>query len=105
MTGILEDMGLEDRPQILVLNKIDLLGADDDAPDGENGAEVEPVDFDRLPEHAGKPRTSELLDDLVDEDDRVVFASALTGEGAPRLLAEIDDVLARAEVPVAASRA
>ena len=105
VTGILEDMGLEDRPQILVLNKIDLLGADDDAPDGENGAEVEPVEFDRLPEHAGKPRTSELLDDLVDEDDRVVFASALTGEGAPRLLAEIDDVLARAEVPVAASRA
>ena len=43
-----------------------------------------------------------MLGGLVDEDDRVVFASALTGEGAPRLLSEIDDVLARAEAPVAA---
>ncbi len=103
VTGILEDMGLSERPQILVLNKIDLLGADDDTPDGENGAGVEPVDFDRLPELAGKSPRSELLGALVDEGDRVVFASALTGEGAPRLLSEIDDVLARAETPAAAS--
>ena len=102
VTGILDDMGLSERPQILVLNKIDLLGAADGSPNGESGAGVEPVDFDRLPELAGKPPRSELLGGLVDEDDRVVFASALTGEGAPRLLSEIDDVLARAEAPAAA---
>ena len=95
--GILEDMGLEDRPQILVLNKIDLLAAADGPGNGENGAGVAPADSARLSEHAAAPPRSELLNELVDEGDRVVFASALTGEGAPGLLSEIDDVLARAE--------
>ncbi len=72
VTGILDDMGLSDRPQILVLNKIDLL-----------------PEFD-------------LLDSLVEEDDRVVFASALTGEGVGDLLSEIDDVLSRSEAAVIA---
>ncbi len=72
VTGILDDMGLADRPQILVLNKIDLL-----------------PEFD-------------LLDSLVEEDDRVVFASALTGEGVGELLSEIDDVLSRSEAAVIA---
>ncbi len=72
VTGILDDMGLSDRPQILVLNKTDLL-----------------PEFD-------------LLDSLVEEDDRVVFASALTGEGVGDLLSEIDDVLSRSEAAVIA---
>ena len=72
VTGILDDMGLADRPQILVLNKIDL-----------------------LPEF-------EVLDSLVDEDDRVVFASAQTGEGVGHLLSEIDDVLSRSDAAVLA---
>ncbi len=72
VTGILDDMGLSDHPQILVLNKTDLL-----------------PEFD-------------LLDSLVEEDDRVVFASALTGEGVGDLLSEIDDVLSRSEAAVIA---
>ena len=108
VTGILEDMGLAGRPQILVLNKIDLLGDSEgprDGEDGENGSDSDPVDFAQLPSLEAASPKSELLDDLVDEDDRVVFASALTGDGAPRLLAEIDDVLQQAETTAAASRA
>ena len=51
VTGILDDMGLSERPQILVLNKIDLLGGADDSPNGENGVGVGPVDFDRAAEN------------------------------------------------------
>ena len=105
VTGILDDMGLADRPQILVLNKIDLLGDSDGPQDGENGAGGDPVDFDRLPRFDAASPKSELLDDLVDEDDRVVFASALTGDGAPRLLSEIDDVLQHSEATISAPSA
>jgi GTP-binding protein HflX len=105
VTGILEDMGLAGRPQILVLNKIDLLGDSDGPRDGANGSDSDPVDFAQLPSlEAGSPK-SELLDDLVDEDDRVVFASALTGDGAPRLLSEIDDVLQHSEATISAPSA
>ena len=87
-----------------MLNKIDLLGDSDGPQDGEDGSGSDPVDFAQLPRLEAASPKSELLDDLVDEDDRVVFASALTGDGAPRLLAEIDDVLRQAETTATASR-
>ena len=100
VTGILDDMGLAGKPQILVVNKIDLLrAASEEQRAAENGGQPDLASLPRL--GPGSPK-SEVLDSLVDEDDRVVFASALTGEGAGRLLSEIDDVLSRADAPVLA---
>ena len=66
---ILGDLGLLNKPRILVLNKIDLLepleGADGHDP----------------------------IQGLASPNQRVVFTSAQTGEGTDRLLAEIDSLL------------
>ncbi len=66
---ILGDLGLLDKPRILVLNKIDLLepleGADAHDP----------------------------IQGMASPNQRAVFTSAQTGEGTDRLLAEIDSLL------------
>ena len=66
---ILGELGLMDKPRILVLNKIDLL---------------EPLEG---------AETHEPIQGMASSDQRAVFASAQTGEGTDRLLAEIDSVL------------
>ncbi|MDA0770335.1 MAG: GTPase HflX [Chloroflexi bacterium] len=70
---ILADMRLNDKPRILVLNKIDLLEPlerPEESPDGESP-----------------------IQGLAEDQRRVVFASAQTGEGMDELKAAIDDLL------------
>ncbi|MCH7653848.1 MAG: 50S ribosome-binding GTPase, partial [Chloroflexi bacterium] len=66
---ILGELGLIDKPRILVLNKIDLL---------------EPLEG---------ADSQESLQGMASQNQRVVFTSAQTGEGMDRLLAEIDALL------------
>lgn len=66
---ILGELGLMDKPRILVLNKIDLL---------------EPLEG---------ADSQESLQGMASPNQRVVFTSAQTGEGMDRLLAEIDAML------------
>ena len=61
MTGILDDMGLADKPQILVVNKIDLLRADQLKSGTQTVGQPDLASLPRLdpgsPEsHAGRPR-------------------------------------------------
>ncbi|MCH8110069.1 MAG: GTPase HflX [Chloroflexi bacterium] len=71
--GILGDLKLSSKPQILVLNKIDLVEQESSA----------------SPEGA--------MQDIVEGQQRVVFTSALTGEGTKRLLSEMDEALTEIE--------
>jgi len=64
---IMDDMGVLAKPRILVLNKIDLIQQDQEA-------------------------TSELQD-MAEDQNRVVFISAQTGEGIQRLLEEIEQII------------
>lgn len=73
---ILDDLGVSDKPRILVLNKVDLLD-DETGSDGEYAASV-----DRL---------------IADAESRAVFTSAQTGSGLRPLLNEIDAALSAAE--------
>ncbi|MCH7625921.1 MAG: GTPase HflX [Chloroflexi bacterium] len=66
---ILGELGLIDKPRILVLNKIDLL---------------EPLEG---------ADSQEPIQGMASPNQRVVFTSAQTGEGMDRLLAEIDALL------------
>jgi len=74
---ILSEMGLMDRPRILVLNKIDLL---------------EPLES---PEEGSKGTSA--IQDIVEGQTRVVFTSAETGEGMDTLRTAIDDLLSELE--------
>jgi GTP-binding protein HflX len=74
---ILSEMGLMDRPRILVLNKIDLL---------------EPLES---PEEGSKGTSA--IQDMVEGQTRVVFTSAETGEGMDTLRTAIDDLLSELE--------
>ena len=76
---ILHDLGVSDKPRILVLNKVDLL---DDA----SGAD-----------HADAPATDWLAALADDAETRAVFTSAQTGSGLRPLLNEIDAALSAAE--------
>ena len=67
---ILKDLGLDSKPQIMVLNKIDLLDRDPDE-----------LDDDMMPSGFAV-------------QGRTVFTSALSGHGTSTLLAEIDQMLA-----------
>ena len=80
---ILAEMGIASKPRILVLNKIDLLEPLESS--GE-GSEESPN---------GTPPTQELAED----QHRVVFTSAQTGEGMDGLRAAIDDLLSDMEEP------
>ncbi len=74
---ILADLGVSDKPRILVLNKVDLL----DDPDGASDAS-----------------TADWLAALADDaETRAIFTSAQTGSGLRPLLAEIDAALSAAE--------
>ena len=75
---ILADLGVSDKPRILVLNKVDLL---DDA-DGASDVDAPAADW--------------LAADS-DAETRAVFTSAQTGSGLRPLLAEIDAALSTAE--------
>lgn len=78
--SILDDLGVSDKPRILVLNKVDLL---DDA-SGANGEDAPSADW--------------LAVDAADADEyRAVFTSAQTGSGLRPLLDEIDAALSAAE--------
>jgi GTP-binding protein HflX len=74
---ILSEMGLMDRPRILVLNKIDLLEPLESPEEGSNGTSA--------------------IQDMVEGQTRVVFTSAETGEGMDTLRAAIDDLLSELE--------
>ena len=71
--GILGDLKLSSKPQILVLNKIDLV------------------------EQEGSASPEGAMQDIVEGQQRVVFTSALTGEGTKRLLSEMDEALTEIE--------
>ena len=71
--GILGDLKLSSKPRILVLNKIDLLEQKN------TGSQEGP------------------MQDMVEGQRRVVFTSALTGEGTKRLLSEMDEALTEIE--------
>lgn len=73
--GILGELKLSSKPRILVLNKIDLL---------EQGSSTSPEG---------------TMQDMVEGQRRVVFTSALSGEGTKRLLSEIDEALTESESP------
>ena len=76
---ILADMGIASKPRILVLNKIDLL---------------EPL------ESSGEsPNGTPPIQELAEDQRRVVFTSAQTGEGMDGLRAAIDDLLSDMEEP------
>ena len=75
--NILDDLGVSDKPRILVLNKVDLL---DDASDAD--------DLDA-------PAVERLIADAA--ECRAVFISAQTGSGLRALLNEIDATLSAAE--------
>ncbi len=77
---ILADLGVSDKPRILVLNKVDLLDDADGASDADAPA------LDRLIASAD-----------VDPETRAIFTSAQTGSGLRPLLAEIDAALSAAE--------
>lgn len=66
---VLTELGLEDKPRIVVLNKVDLLQSDDDA------------------------ESISAIQEMVTGRSRVVLASALEGTGLDRLASEIDDLL------------
>ena len=73
--GILGDLKLSSKPRILVLNKIDLIEQESNtSPEG-------------------------AMQDMVEGQQRVVFTSALSGEGTKKLLSEIDEVLTEIESP------
>jgi GTP-binding protein HflX len=75
--AILHDLGLSDKPRILVLNKIDRL---------------EPIEG---------LESDSVVGEIVGERSRVVPASALRGTGLDRLLEELDAVLSEtAAVPI-----
>ena len=74
---ILSEMGLMDRPRILVLNKIDLLEPLESPEEGSNGTSA--------------------IQDMVEGQTRVVFTSAETGEGMDTLRTAIDDLLSELE--------
>ncbi len=76
---ILADLGVSDKPRILVLNKVDLL----DDPDGASATDAPAADW-----------LAALADDA---ETRAVFTSAQTGSGLRPLLAEIDAALSAAE--------
>ena len=69
MDAILHDLGLSDKPRILVLNKVDRL---------------KPIDG---------LESDSMVRDIVGERPRVVPISALRGTGLDGLLEEIDAVL------------
>ncbi|MCH7744921.1 MAG: GTPase HflX [Chloroflexi bacterium] len=71
--GILGDLKLSSKPQILVLNKIDLV------------------------EQESSASSEGAMQDIVEGQQRVVFTSALTGEGTKRLLSEMDEALTEIE--------
>ncbi|MCI0440221.1 MAG: GTPase HflX [Chloroflexi bacterium] len=79
---ILGQLGLSDKPRILVLNKIDLF----ESRDGE-GPDVLIEDV--------------LESELAVSEQRVVMVSALQGTGIDRLLSEIDRVISEIALPVA----
>ena len=66
--GILEEMGLADKPRMLVLNKVDLL------------------------ESRGAESLGNAMNDVAKRP-RTVMISALQGTGIDNLLAELDDML------------
>ena len=74
---ILSEMGLMDRPRILVLNKIDLLETLESPEESSNGTSA--------------------IQDMVEGQTRVVFTSAETGEGMDTLRTAIDDLLSELE--------
>ena len=76
---ILADLGVSDKPRILVLNKVDLL----DDPDGATDADAPAADW-----------LAALADDV---ETRAIFTSAQTGSGLRPLLAEIDAALSAAQ--------
>ena len=76
---ILHDLGVSDKPRILVLNKVDLLDDETNAAD----ADAPAVDW-----------LAALADDA---ETRAIFTSAQTGSGLRPLLAEIDAALSAAE--------
>lgn len=67
---ILDDLGLSDKPKILVLNKVDLLEPSEDGVAAESP-----------------------MQEMAEGQPRVVFTSAQTGEGIERLLDELDVML------------
>lgn len=73
--GILGDLKLSSKPRILVLNKIDLI------------------------EQESNTSPESAMQDMVEGQQRVVFTSALSGEGTKKLLSEIDEVLTEIESP------
>ena len=75
--SILDDLGVSDKPRILVLNKVDLL---DDASDADD---------------SDAPAVERLIADAAEY--RAVFTSAQTGSGLRPLLNEIDAALSAAE--------
>ncbi len=73
--GILGELKLSSKPRILVLNKIDLV------------------------EQENSESSEGAMQDMVEGQRRVVFTSALTGEGTKRLLSEMDEALTEIESP------
>ena len=76
---ILAEMGLTDRPRVLVLNKIDLLELDDPTSREDGTADRDPVS---------------AIQAVVGEGSRTVCTSAIDGRGLPKLREELGRTLA-----------